>query len=106
MLLLALCIFFECIHKRDRTGIQVRKTNLKIVRKARVGNDYLKLGSTVCLFVCLQLLSRDPPDHPVLSFPHQHRHPGDDVAEDIIIFKGQEPPQGNINIYNWLLMLL
>jgi hypothetical protein len=30
----------------------VRKTNLKIVWKARVGNDYLQLGSTEAEAVC------------------------------------------------------
>jgi hypothetical protein len=34
------------------------------------------------------------------------RHPWHNGVEDIIIFKGQEPPQGDFNIFNWLLMVL
>jgi hypothetical protein len=33
------------------------------------------------------------------------RHPVDG-AEDIIIFKDEGPPQGDFNIFNWLLIVL
>ncbi len=66
---------------------------------------------TLCSFTALRwvsfkLLPDDPPGPPVLTFPHKHRDPGHDGAEDIIIFKGQEPPQGDFNIFNWLLAVL
>jgi hypothetical protein len=66
----------------------VRKTNLKNGLKARVA--YTEAG------IILQLLPGDPPGPLRPSFSHQNRHPGDDGAEDIIIFKGQHPPQGNL----------
>jgi hypothetical protein len=56
-----------------------------MVWKARVGNDPLQLDSTVA-GVSLQLLLDDPLDLPDLPLPHQHRHPRDDGAKNIIIF--------------------
>ncbi len=73
-----------------------------MVNKVRFGNDPHQLDSTEA-GVTLQLLPGDPPD---LSLPHQHRHPGDDGVEDIIIFKGTDPPQGEFIIFNWLLIVL
>ncbi len=76
-----------------------------MVWKARVGNDPLQLDS-IAAGVSLQLLHDDPPGLPNLPLPNQHRHPRDDGAKDIIIFKGQEPSQGDFNICNWLLVVL
>ncbi len=76
-----------------------------MVQKARVGDDPLQLDSIEAR-VTLHLLPDDPSGPPELSLPHQQRHPGDDGAEDIIIFKGQDPPQGDFNIFNWFLMVL
>ncbi len=63
--------------------------------KARVENEPLQLGSTEAGII-LQLLPGDPAGPPQLSLPHQHRHSGDDGAEYIIIFKGQDPPQSDL----------
>ncbi len=59
-------------------------------------NDPLQLDSTEAGLI-LHLLPDDPPGPPHLSLTHHHRHPGNDGAEDIIIFNGQEPPQGDFN---------
>jgi hypothetical protein len=66
-----------------------------MVSKARVENDPLQLDYTEAR-ITLQLVPCDPPDPPHLSLSHQHRHPGHDGAEDIIISKGQDPPQGDL----------
>ncbi len=59
------------------------------------------------LTITLQLLPGDPPGPPHLSLSHQHRRPGAAGAEDMIIFKGQDPPLGDLhNIFNWFLMVL
>jgi hypothetical protein len=76
---------------------KVRKTNFK---KARIGNDHFQLDITDA-GITLHLLPDDPPGLPDLSLPHHQRHLGDDETEDIIIFKGQYPPQGDFNIFNW-----
>ncbi len=81
------------------------KINLTVVWKARVENDPLQLDITKT-GVSFKLLPEDPPGPPVIIFPHQHRHPRHDRAEDAIIFKGQEPPQGDFNIFDQLLMVL
>jgi hypothetical protein len=46
--------------------------------------------------VVLHLLPDDPPSPPDLPLPHQHGHPWDEVAQDIIIFKGLVLPQGDL----------
>ncbi len=53
---------------------------------ARVQNDPLQICSTEAR-VILQLHPGDPPGRPHFSLPHQHRHLGDDQADDIIIFR-------------------
>jgi hypothetical protein len=68
-------------------------------------SDPLQICSTEA-GVILQLLPSDPSGPTHISQPHQHRHPGDDGAEDIVIFNGQGPPKGDFNIFNWLLMVL
>jgi hypothetical protein len=75
---------------------------LIIFKKARVENYPLHLDSTEA-GVTLQLLPDDLPGPPDLSL--SHRHLGDDGAEDIIIFKGQNSPQGDFIIFNWLLRM-
>jgi hypothetical protein len=46
--------------------------------------------------ITLQILPDDPPGPPHLSLSHQHSHPGDAGDKDIIIFKGQDPLQGDL----------
>ncbi len=60
-----------------------------MVSKARVGNGPLQLDYTEAGII-LELIPEDPPED--LSLPHQHRHPENDEAEEIIIFIGQDPP--------------
>jgi hypothetical protein len=71
-------------HKKSCYTVPLKAT----VEKVPLQFDYTEAGIT------LQLLSGDPPGPPDHSFPHKHRHPGDDGAEDIIIFKGQDPSSG------------
>ncbi len=60
----------------------------------------LRLGLLcICFLVDLVTL-------PFVYFLTNTMHPGDDVDEEIIISKGQEPPQGDFDIFNWLLMVL
>ncbi len=68
--------------------------------KGQSCDGLLQLDSTEDGIV-LQLLPDDPPSPPDRLLPHQHKRSGDDGAEDIIIFKGQEHPQGYFNIFNW-----
>jgi hypothetical protein len=77
----------------------------KLFGQARAGNDPLQLDITETgvsfsyfLMTLLALL--------FFLFPHKHRHPGHCEAEDIIIFKGRDLPLGDLNVFNWLLMVL
>ncbi len=59
---------------------------LKMVLKARVGNDPVQLDSTEAGVICSYFLINQP--GPLdLSLPHEHRHPVDDGAENIIIYQ-------------------
>jgi hypothetical protein len=64
------------------------KQILIMVWKARVGNYHLQFGSiearlgcSCFLMILLAIL--------FFLFPHQHRHPGDDGADDVIISKAR-----------------
>ncbi len=66
-----------------------------MVKKAGIVNDYLQLISALRLGLPFSFFPMTLLTFLILLYAlHQHRHPGHCGAEDIVIFKGQEPSQG------------